>query len=443
MPEANQTTKQAPQPGQRSRILVGLISEGFLSRLSTGVIAFALPLYGHHLGLSLTEIGVLVSLDLGVAVALKPFSGWVADRVGYKRGASLALAFRSLMCLLLAVVGVPWHLYVLQSGRGAAKAVRDPSMNALIAERGGKKRLASTFAWYQTARGTAGSLGRAVAGVLLTVTASSFGWVFGAAAALSVLSLVSLSILIPKRPATREHAPSRSGSPSKKNPARSDPPWTSLLPFMGFGFLMTGTARMLRGLMPLLLVEYAGLNEAQAGLLYLVATVVALVMTPIFGWLYDHTSPKLVLMARSLANVISSILYLVWPTFTGFALAKVFDKSGTAAFRPAWATLMADVSASHRSKRAQRMGLMDTGENAGAFVGPILGGFVWNVWGVAALMGTRIVLALLSELYALFLFRAAKRPGASEGGRHPASARAGSPASAVRSARRIRDASAS
>jgi hypothetical protein len=40
-------------------------------------------------------------------------------------------------------------------------------------------------------------------------------------------------------------------------------------------------------------------------------------------------------------------------------------------------------------------------------LGPMLAGFLWNGWGVGALMGTRIALAAVSELYAFFVMRRA------------------------------------
>ncbi|MCG8365308.1 MAG: MFS transporter [Pseudanabaenales cyanobacterium] len=412
--QSNQIPKPKSQSRQRTLALLGVISEGFFSRLSFGLIAFALPLYARHLGLSLTQIGLLASLNIAVSMALKPFIGWLADRIGYKRSATLAIAMRSLMVLLLVVASSPLHLYLLQVTRGVAKAMRDPAMHALIADRSAKQQLAATFAWYQTAKGTASSIGKGVAGVILTLTAANFGWVFGLAFMLSVLPLMAVTVLIPQHQSSQLD---KSPVQAKKPPATHREPVTqrpllktNLLPFIGYGFLISSIGRMLRSLMPLLLVEYAGLSEAQAGFFYLVSTIVTLVSTPVFGWLYDHASRKGVLMTRSLANVASSILYWVSPTFAGFLSAKVCDRVGAAAFRPAWAAMMAEISAGDKSKRAQIIGLMSAGEDAGTVVGPLLAGLIWSTWGVAALLGTRIALAMMAELYTLRVVRTMKRP---------------------------------
>src|SRR5438045_7134827 len=78
--------------------LLVIMAEGFLSRLSFGIIGFALPLFAYrHMGLSLTQTGFLFSLNLIVEQVFKPVMGWVADRVGLKRTFTAAIALRSLV----------------------------------------------------------------------------------------------------------------------------------------------------------------------------------------------------------------------------------------------------------------------------------------------------------------------------------------------------------
>jgi MFS family permease len=159
---------------------------------------------------------------------------------------------------------------------------------------------------------------------------------------------------------------------------------------------------MLANLFPILAVEYAGLTTAQAGLVYLISPVVILT-GPVFGWLSDNISRRLVLSLRSVANVASSALYLVAPNFAGVAVARAVDDLGKAAFRPAWGALMAHVAGFDRRRRARTMGSMSAGEDAGEFAGPILAGFLWSTWGVPVLLAVRIALAVVTEIYTLVL----------------------------------------
>jgi MFS family permease len=384
--------------------LSAMVAEGFLSRLSFGIVSFALPLYALELGLGLTGIGVLLSLNLMVAIALKPVAGWAADRAGLKLSLTAAIALRSAVTVVLAVAAVPWQLFAARSLHGVSIAMRDPAVNALIAEGASKERIASAFAWYQTAKSVAGSLGKVLAGLAIAVTASSWSLVFGLAFLLSALPAYVVVRYVREpdrelaeaeevaRPAQDEHAEDEHAE--QESPGRRP----GVMRFAGVGFAISGTGHMLSTMFPVLAVEYAGLSVAQAGLLYSVSAVVAL-SGPAFGWLSDNVSRRLVLQLRGAANVLSSALYLVAPGLAGFAFGKAVDDAGKAAFRPAWGALMAHVSSFDRRRRAQLMGYMSAGEDAGEMAGPLLAGLLWGAFGAPALLVARMAMALGAEVY--------------------------------------------
>lgn len=246
-----------------------------------------------------------------------------------------------------------------------------------------------------------------MAGVVLTLTAANYSMVFLAAFAFSLFPFVVLARFVPKQPPSRSPARVRSDASPEARPAKDAA--QSLWPLMGFGVLASTTAQTLRGLFPVLAVEYGGLSEAETGLLYLLATMVVLLSGPFFGWLSDNVSRKLVLSVRGVANVLSSAIYLAFPSFLGFAAGKAVDETGKAAFRPAWGVLMAQASEDDRSRRGRIMGRLSAAEDAGSVAGPILAGILWSSFGVVALLGARIALAILTEVYALILFRVAHR----------------------------------
>lgn len=382
--------------------LLAIVAEGFFSRLSFGLISFGLPLYAYQrFGLGLTEVGLLASLNLAVAIALKPLTGSLADRVGMRPSFLAAIGLRSVVSLLLALAAAPWQLFAIRGVHGVSIALRDPAANVLLADAGGKQAVASAFAWYQTAKSVAGSLGKAAAGVILTLTASSFTALFLVAFVLSAVPVVVVARFV--RGEALQPLPKEAGdAPDGSEPqAPASPP---LLRFAGLGFLVSGTAYMLANLFPIFAVEYAGLSEAETGAIYLLS--VAVVLTgPAFGWLADRVSNTLVLSLRSVANISSSVVYLVAPSFAGIALGKALDDAGKAAFRPAWGALMARVASFDRRRRARTMGSLSAGEDAGEMAGPIVAGLIWSTWGVGVLLGVRIALAAVTELYTLRVLR--------------------------------------
>jgi MFS family permease len=371
--------------------LSALVAEGFFSRLSFGLITFALPLYAHELGLSIAQIGVLLSFNLLVATLLQPVAGALADRVGLKRGLCAAVVLRSLTALLLAVATLPWQLFAVRGVHGTSMALRDPSVYSLIAVHGGTGAIATAFAWYQTAKSTAGAVGKAAAGLLITLTAGDYAIVFVIAFAISALPLVIVARWV------REPEPAPALAPAA---GEHPDPRPGLRPFMGLGFLVTGTAYMLGTLFPLLATEYAGLSAAQAGSIYLLA-IAAPLTGPAFGWLADHVSRRLVLSVRSVANAGSSLLYLAFPTFAGVLAGRLVDDVGKAAFRPAWGSLMAHVASFDARTRARTMGFLRQGEEAGEMAGPVIAGVIWTLWGAPVLLVVRGAMAVVAELYAL------------------------------------------
>ncbi|PYU29808.1 MAG: hypothetical protein DMG28_19935, partial [Acidobacteria bacterium] len=85
--------------------------------------------------------------------------------------------------------------------------------------------------------------------------------------------------------------------------------------------------------------------------------------------------------------------------------AKTLDDMGKAAFRPAWGALMAQISSFDKRNRARTMSWMSMGEDAGGVLAPMLAGFLWGTWGITALMGSRVLLAIVAEVYAIVVTR--------------------------------------
>jgi MFS family permease len=388
-----------PPPSLRpSPALFVILAEGFLSRLSFGMIGFVLPLFAYRkLGLSLVETGALFSLNLIAEQLFKPLMGWVADRIGLKRAFTIAIAIRSVVALLFSFASAPWHVYSIRFLHGFSESLRDPSVSALIAENADKRVMASSFAWYATAKQSAGSLGRALGGVLLGLSMERYSLVFGVAFALSFLPLFVVARYL-KEPI---HTHGTDEAAETANGAAGGEAAGAILSYAILGFLIACTAQMISNLFPILATEYGHLTTAQTGLIYIGSILVVVVAGPLFGWISDHVNQKLVLTVRGVANTFSSIVFYFYPTFIGLAVGSLADSIGKAAFRPAWGSLMARVSSYDRKRRARTMSYLSLGEGLGETVGPILGGLLWSTRGVGAMLGARVLLAVIGEIYAL------------------------------------------
>jgi MFS family permease len=430
--EFNDANHPAPSSPRHpfSPSLLSLLAEGFLTRLSSGVIGFALPLFAYRkLGLNLAESGALLAMNVAAEQLFKPLMGWAADRIGLKRALTLAIIGRSLAALAYALSGSAWQVYSARFLHGVAESLREPSVNALIAENAKAKSVASTFAWYNTAKQTASAIGKTASGFLLALLANDFSAVFLLAFALSILPIIVVALYVrePQNEDTgqiedrgqtenAEAIGENTNSPiPTPNPISPVSPQkasnnSSIFSYAMLGFLISCTAQMIANLFPVLATEYAHLTEAQTGLIYAVTVTVVIVAGPAFGWFADNVSRKLALTVRGLANTISSALFFFTPTFPGLAAGSVIDAAGKAAFRPAWGSLMARVSMVDRKRRAQVIGHLSLGEGLGEMLGPMLGGFLWQTWGLGVMLGARVALAVIGEIYALVISQSDNPP---------------------------------
>jgi MFS family permease len=59
----------------------------------------------------------------------------------------------------------------------------------------------------------------------------------------------------------------------------------------------------------------------------------------------------------------------------------------------------------NRERRARVTSYFGLGEGIGETIGPLLGGWLWQYHGVAAMLGVRVALAAIAEIYALIVAR--------------------------------------
>ncbi|MGH2542259.1 MAG: MFS transporter [Ardenticatenaceae bacterium] len=393
--------------------LAAIVTEGFFGRLTFGMLSFGLPLYARSVGLSLAEIGLLVSLRSILVLPLKPVAGWLADRAGIRAvylGGSLA---RMLAAAWLLVAGDFLTLAGVRALQGISAAGRDVASLGVVA-RDARDRVASAYSWYASAKHVGGVAGAGLAGVVIAASGGSFKPLFVLSLALSFLPLLAAWIGLRETEETEgmeEMGDHQGGGDHQGSPLpgtegipSSPHPHTELAGPALVGLLVAASAYMVHGIFPVLATEYAGLSEVQAGFIYSLSAVVFLVTGPFFGWLSDRHGRVFGLAWRSAANIGSSLLYMMSPTFAGIALARAVDDSGKAAFRPAWAAAIASVAAADPRKSGRRIGALDTAATAGEVIGPALAGILWQSGGIVALFAARIVIAIVAEVAAIRVF---------------------------------------
>lgn len=353
--------------------------------------------------MSVAEIGVIISIRTVFAVPLKPVAGWLADRIGTRTVYTIGALARVLAAAALIFSGSFLGLAFVRVLQGVSAAGREVASLNVIA-RDAEESVGTVYGWYSSIKHTGTVAGAGLAGVLISVY--DYRLLFIIILALSVPPMLAAWFGLREVPADEEERPE---NPQEEliREGRMAETLAMLKEFAGpatVGTLVVTSAYMVHGIFPILATEYAGLTEAQAGLIYSISSGIFLASGPAFGWIVDRRGRGIGIAWRSVANIGSSFLYLLSPSFLGLAAARSVDDSGKAAFKPAWASAMAEISAAVPKQRGKRLGILDTSQSIGEAIGPALAGILWQTGGIFALFGVRIVIAVVAEISAIKVF---------------------------------------
>jgi eukaryotic-like serine/threonine-protein kinase len=155
--------------GAFNAVVLALMAEAFLSRISSGLIKTAVPLYALLVfGLDITAVMGLVLIQNIVPLLLRPFFGSLADKYGKKNVFIVSLTIRTAVSVLYAVATLPL-LFVVSVIRGIADSAKGPSASAMIADHTDEKNIAQAYSWYTTTKSTSGGIGEALSAFALTI----------------------------------------------------------------------------------------------------------------------------------------------------------------------------------------------------------------------------------------------------------------------------------
>ncbi|MGH9753780.1 MAG: MFS transporter [Blastocatellia bacterium] len=155
--------------GAFNAVVVALMAEAFLSRISSGLIKTAVPLYALLVfGLEIPAVMGLVLIQNIVPLLLRPAFGSLADKYGKKNIFMVSLTIRTAVSLLYAVATLPL-LFVISAIRGMADSAKGPSASAMIADHTDEKNIAQAYSWYTTTKSTSGGIGEALAAFVLPI----------------------------------------------------------------------------------------------------------------------------------------------------------------------------------------------------------------------------------------------------------------------------------
>ena len=179
--------------GAFNAVVIALMFEAFLSRLSSGMIKTAVPLYALLVfGMKITSVMGLVLVQNIVPLLLRPVFGSLADKYGKKKVFLVSLTIRTVVSVLYAVATLPM-LFVISMIRGIADSAKGPSASAMIADNTDENHIAQAYSWYTTTKSTSGGIGEALAAFVLVFLLTIYAGFTTVTANVAVLDKVTRS----------------------------------------------------------------------------------------------------------------------------------------------------------------------------------------------------------------------------------------------------------
>jgi len=361
-----------------------------INRAGTMVLPFLVLYLTRHLGYSLTQAGLALSVYGVGSLVSGPVSGLLCDRLG-----SLRVMKGSLLLSGLLLFPFPWvrgygALLVLVLVWAMVTEAFRPANLASLSDFALPDQRRAAFALNRLSINLGWSVGPAFGGLIAAVSFPALFMVNG------VMTLLSGGVLAFSLRADRPFAEEEAWQ--KDKPKDGVPAWRNgryilvllgLLPsFLVFCQFMST--------LPLFLVRDLGLPEASFGFIISINTAVILALeVPLNGAMvhWKH-GPALSLGALLVGAGFGALAFA-----TGFwsaAAAVVVWTFGEMVLLPSSAACVADLSPQHR--RGEYMGLYQAAFSLALITGPWVGTRILEVWGAHALWGTALLVGLVSSV---------------------------------------------
>ena len=147
-----------------SGVVKGLFTIRVAEALGRGGMFTFLPIYGAAIGLSISLIGVIISVNTLSITLFSPLSGLAADRVNRRVLTTIGMGGFGLLILLLPQCSSFWQLLLLLLGQGLISSIFVASSNALVVDEGRRFGMGSTMSVLFLGMGIGMGIGPILAG---------------------------------------------------------------------------------------------------------------------------------------------------------------------------------------------------------------------------------------------------------------------------------------
>jgi MFS family permease len=374
----------------------------FMASLPFAFLGFTLPIFSKALGASALEIGGLYSAFTITLLVGRPLVGRALDRYGRRRFFIAALIGYAVAMLFFAFATNLVGLYLARIAQGIASSLMWITVYTMVADLSGAGERGQSIGRINEADARGEVIGvfvgflifRTIAGM----SSEGTGWkatylVFAA------LTLVSVWLAFAKVPET--HPPVRSPATPQKALTRS------LFNLLVAVFITGAATALISPIYLIFLQDRFTTNVSVLAWSFFPAGIVASFLPSYMGKVSDRFGRAPMMAAGLVGAGILSLLLPILPNLIWVVILYTITAVGWALSGPAEAAMVADLTGV--DTRGAGYGLYEFAASLGATLGPLVGGWVYDVYGKAVPFYLNGLLLGIGAVWVLlFLRRPAK-----------------------------------
>ena len=346
----------------------------FVVMLGYGIVIPILPFYTESMGAGGTELGLLVASYAVMRLIFGPIWGSLSDRVGRKPILLIGISGYAITMVWFGLATELWMLFVARMLSGVLSSATAPTTMAYIGDSTPEKERGGGMGMLGAAGGVGTIFGPALGGFL---AGESLSLPFFIAAGLSALSLLLAWLFLPESlpKGNRQKFENEKGILDIRLWMQTIRSPIGVLFFLTF--ISTCGLMIFAGVFGLYALERFGYGPQAVGVMMMVLGLVSAVAQGVLaGPLTKRWGDEAVIKVSFLAAVLGFGLMLLSDSYSTILLATAFFGFSTALQIPALTSLTSRLAT---VPQGIAMGLSNSFISLGRIVGPVLGGYVFDI----------------------------------------------------------------
>ena len=347
-------------------------------------MSFALPIFAKSAGATALEIGGLFSVFTFVMLIVRPLVGVGLDRYGRKTfiiGALIVYAGANLIFSAVYSFSSPLEgLYLGRVVQGLAASLMLITIDTITADLTTPETRATAMGRNTEQQSRGAMAGLVIWFVLASLMPTPDAWniTFLVYAGMSVAAALILYRRLPEtRPMARE-ASAEPQSPGRGAAPRLD---SKLIKLMVAGFFLAFANALIEPIYLIYLQDRFTTDVEVIGLAFFPAALVFMFLPSRLGKLSDRFSrPALMATGVTVAGTLYISLPML-PSLVWLVVLYTLSATGWALARPQMTAMVGDLS--HEDRRGRIFGTYQMFEGIGLSVGPLMGGWLYDIYGGA------------------------------------------------------------